>query len=62
MCLRLDGVEVRETVQRLKRPAVERRERQRVQVEQLGVGRVPLRQNEALERDCQQRLRAQPVV
>ena len=60
--LRLDGVEVGEAVQRLERRAVQRRQRQRVQVQQLGVRRVPLRQDQTLERDCQQRLRAQPVI
>ena len=60
--LRLDGVEVGEAVQRLERRAVQRRQRQRVQVQQLGVRRVPLRQDQALEGDRQQRLRAQPVV
>ena len=60
--LRLNGIKVGETVQRLKRWAVQRGERQRVQVEQLSVGRVPFRQNKTLERDRQQRLSAQPVV
>lgn len=60
--LGLDGIEVREAVLGLKFRAVQGREGQRVQVQQLCVGRVPLWQNETLEGHGQRGLRMQPGV
>ena len=60
--LRLDGVEVRESVERLVLRAAQGRNRQRVEVQQLGVRRVALGQDQALEGQRQERLRVQPPV
>ena len=60
--LRLDGVEVAEAVPRLEGRAGQRGDGQRVQVQQRGVRRVALRQDQALEAQRQRRLRVQPAV
>lgn len=60
--LSLDGVEVLELVELLQPAVLEHRRRERRQVEQGGVRRVTLRQDEVLEREWLVYLAAQPAV
>ena len=55
--LGLDRVEVRVLVELLEQRVLERGQRQRLQVKQLGVGRVVLREDQVLERDRLDRLK-----
>ena len=60
--LRLDRVEVLEWVQLLQLRVVQRRHRQRLQVEQVRVRRVPVGQDQVLERDRVRQFGGQPPV